>query len=68
MSSFTANFEDWYEANKSYYSIKHGGDEEAMRKDALNAHGTIKMVSVAPPKMEKKKRKKEKPNPYGFDK
>ena len=62
----TQTFEEWYEQNKNYYHIKHGGDEKAMVDDARNAYGEIQRFRVAP-KTPTGKAKKKKPNPYGFN-
>ncbi len=67
MSSVVPSFEEWYPKNKSYYAAKHDNNEDAMRRDALNAHNTIRIVAGRPPAEPKKTGKKKKPNPYGFD-
>ncbi len=60
-------FEAWYSSNRNYYDAKHGGNEEAMRRDALHAHNTMRVTAGRPPAEPKRKGKKKKPNPYGFD-
>lgn len=61
------DFESWYKSNRSYYEVKHGRNEEAMRNDALSAYGEIKRFIAAPPKEQKAGKTKQKPNPYGFN-
>lgn len=61
-------FDVWYEQNKSYYRVKHEGDEEAMLKDAKASYQQIKAFNSAPQRSEPKRtNRKKKPNPYGFD-
>ena len=64
-------FELWYEQNYSYYKIKHDGNEESMREDALRAHMQIKHIHANPSILhtggKKQSKRKKKPNPYGFD-
>ena len=47
------------------------GDEEKMRNEALSAHAQVCRVDKMTPeeiwKKASKKKKKSKPNPYGFD-
>lgn len=62
------DFDSWYEKNRSYYAVKHSGNEDDMKRDALRAFETIRTSAGAPQKQERKSKKKAKPNPYGFDK
>ena len=66
VSSAVDDFDQWYEQNRSYYAAKHSNDEEAMRSDALSAHGEIMRFISAPPVIQRSRKIKEKPNPYGF--
>jgi len=59
-------FEEFYEKNKNYFFVKHGGDEKKMRSDAMSAHGEILRFKNAPKNVSGKVSKK-KPNPYGFN-
>ena len=62
------DFEDWYISNKSFYNVKHSGNKEKMRDDALRAYHQIKQFDGKPAmQVSAKKEKNKKPNPYGFD-
>lgn len=59
-------FNKWYEKNRSYFFVKHEGDEKKMEEDATQSYNTIKMFEGKPAMQNKTVEKKKKANPYGF--
>ncbi len=60
-------FKDWYLANKPYYEVRFDKNNKVCEEEAMRAYNIINEVIRRPPKQEKRKGKKKKPNPYGFD-
>ncbi len=59
-------FKKWYEENRSYFFVKHSGDESKMEDDAIHSYNLMKSFSGKPTMQNKEKETKKKPNPYGF--
>ena len=59
-------FKEWYEKNKSYYFVKHSGDEKMMEEDAIQSYNMMKAFTGIPSMRAKGGEIKKKANQYGF--
>ena len=59
-------FKEWYEKNKSYYFVKHSGDEQKMEVDAIQSYNMMKSFTGKPSMQSKSGEVKKKANQYGF--
>lgn len=61
-----SKFNEWYEKNKSYFFVKHNGDESRMEEDAIQSYNIMMIASTSPVMANRGKDVKKKVNQYGF--
>ena len=61
-----SKFNEWYEKNKSYFFVKHSGDEKKMEEDAIQSYNTMKAFTGIPSMRSKAGEVKKSANQYGF--